>query len=163
MLNKENLLCAIEQNGLDAEITIGVVNSAYGYLHDDDYQFGNLEPSYGFTGIAINNRTPNTPSYCVTFASGYLPSAIVVAEIEANEWDPKVEALYFPSEKVSITEANIKEMMQLFVSCLGKTIPVKIRLSQEGLIGLRNQLTCERGGCKNPYTASNRSSFWRAA
>lgn len=133
MLKKEHLLHAIEQNGLNTEITIGVANSAYGYLHDDDYQFGNLEPSFGFTGIAINNRTPNTPSYCVTFASGYLPSAIVVAEVEANEWDPKVEALYFPSEKVSITEANIKDMMQLFVSRLGETLPLKIRFSQEGL------------------------------
>lgn len=139
MLKKECLLHSIEQDGLNTEITVGKALYAYGYLHDDDYQFGKLEPSFGFTGIAINARTPNTPSsYCVTFAPG--PSGIVVAEVYANEWDSKVEELYFPSEKVSITKTNVKDLAPLFVSLLGKTVPLKIRFSQEGLSELKNRL-----------------------
>lgn len=135
MLNKELMLYPLNNSYVKTSLTVGREGNAFGYLNDEDYSFGKLNPSLGLTGLAVNS---SGVSYCVTFAGGYTPSAIVVAEVLSNEWDPKIEELYFPEVQISITKENVFDLLPLFKSNVNQTLSLYIKISAVQELNLSN-------------------------
>lgn len=132
MLNKL-LLSATDSSKyrFQTSFTIGKQGTAYGYVNDEDYSFGKLEPSFGITGLAVNS---SRFSYCITFAGGYTPSAIVVVEVLANEWDSRVEELYFPSVDASFTKENVYDLLEILEPNVNSTLSLYIKFSENSFI-----------------------------
>ncbi len=126
MLNKELMLSPLNNNYFKTSLTIGRVGKAFGYLNDTENLIGKLNPSLGLTGLAVNS---SGYSYCITFASGFMPSAIVAAEVYPSEWDPRIEELYFPEVQISITEENVFDLLPLFKSNVNQTLSLYIKAS----------------------------------